>query len=151
MVKFWILNLKTKPNILWNHLVRKCSFRHNLTGAHKKKTYLTNVVKESVLMKEMPYRPLNMESFGHKIIILSQPVPLTGTGVLYPRVREFFWSNLNNSPYNSRHISLHNCLHTSLHTNLNNCHTVCYDVESKIWPKSIKNWMRYEHLNKLRY
>ena len=25
-----------------------------------------------------------MESFGHKMIISSQPVPLTGTGVLYP-------------------------------------------------------------------
>ena len=32
-----------------------------------------------------------MESFGHKMIISSQPVPLTGTGVLYPRVRDFFF------------------------------------------------------------
>ena len=31
-----------------------------------------------------------MESFRHKMIISSQPVPLTGTGVLYPRVRDFF-------------------------------------------------------------
>ena len=31
-----------------------------------------------------------MKSFGHKMIISSQPVPLTGTGVLYPRVRDFF-------------------------------------------------------------
>ena len=30
-----------------------------------------------------------MESFCHKMFILSQPVPLTGTGVLYPRVRDF--------------------------------------------------------------
>ena len=30
-----------------------------------------------------------MESFGHKMFISSQPVPLTGTGVLYPRVRDF--------------------------------------------------------------
>ena len=30
-----------------------------------------------------------MESFGHKMIIWSQPVPLTGTGVLYPCVRDF--------------------------------------------------------------
>ena len=30
-----------------------------------------------------------MDSFGHKMIISSQPVPLTGTGVLYPRVRAF--------------------------------------------------------------
>ena len=47
MVKFWILNLITKP---------------------------TNL----------------MESFGHKMFISSQPVPLTGTGVLYPRFRDFF-------------------------------------------------------------
>ena len=33
-----------------------------------------------------------MESFGHKMIISSQPVPLTGTGVLYPRVRDFFFT-----------------------------------------------------------
>ena len=31
-----------------------------------------------------------MESFGHKMFISSQPVPLTGRGVLYPRVRDFF-------------------------------------------------------------
>ena len=31
-----------------------------------------------------------METFGHKIFILSQPVPVTGTGVLYPRLRDFF-------------------------------------------------------------
>ena len=31
-----------------------------------------------------------MESFGHKMFILSQPVPLTGRGVLYPRVRDFY-------------------------------------------------------------
>ena len=30
-----------------------------------------------------------MESFGHKIFISSQPVHLTLTGVLYPRVRDF--------------------------------------------------------------
>ena len=33
-----------------------------------------------------------MESFGHKMIVSSQPVPLTGTRVLYPRVRDFFSS-----------------------------------------------------------
>ena len=37
-----------------------------------------------------------MESFGHKIIILSQPVPLTRRGVLYPRVRDFFLLNGKN-------------------------------------------------------
>ena len=35
-----------------------------------------------------------MESFGHKIFISSQPVPLTGTGVLYPRVQDFFLTDL---------------------------------------------------------
>ena len=30
-----------------------------------------------------------MESFGHKMIISSQPVPLTGTVDLYPRVQDF--------------------------------------------------------------
>ena len=30
-----------------------------------------------------------MESFGHTMFISSQPVPLTGTGVMYPRVRDF--------------------------------------------------------------
>ena len=30
-----------------------------------------------------------MESFGHKMFISSQPVPLMGRGVLYPRVRDF--------------------------------------------------------------
>ena len=32
-----------------------------------------------------------MESFGHKMIISSQPVPLTGRGVFYPRVRDFYF------------------------------------------------------------
>jgi len=40
-------------------LVAKCPFHRNL-------------VKEYALMKEMPCRPLNMESFGQKIFILSQ-------------------------------------------------------------------------------
>ena len=57
-----------------------------------------------------------------------------------------FFTGINNSPHNS----LHNCLHTSLHNNLHNCHTVCYDVESKIWTKSIKNLLRYEQFNKTR-
>ena len=53
------------------HFVTKCSFRHNLTEANKQKTYLTKV-KEYELMMEMPFRPLNMESFGHKMLISSQ-------------------------------------------------------------------------------
>ena len=36
-----------------------------------------------------------MESFGHKMFISSQPVPLTGTGVLYPRLQDFLvWFEL---------------------------------------------------------
>ena len=31
-----------------------------------------------------------MELFGQKMFISSQRVPLTGTGVLYPRLRDFF-------------------------------------------------------------
>ena len=54
-------------------------------------TYLTKVVKEYVLMQKMTWRPLGMESFGHKMFILSQPVLLTGTAVLYPRVRDFYF------------------------------------------------------------
>ena len=34
-----------------------------------------------------------MESFGHKMFISSQPVPLTGRGVLYLRVRDFLLRN----------------------------------------------------------
>ena len=34
-----------------------------------------------------------MESFGHKMFISSQPVPLMGKGVLYPRLRDFFITN----------------------------------------------------------
>ena len=31
---------------IWNYLVPKCSFCHNLKGASDQKTYLTKVVKE---------------------------------------------------------------------------------------------------------
>ena len=44
-------------------MVTRCSFGHNLTSASKQKTDLTKVVKGYALMKEMPCRPLNMESF----------------------------------------------------------------------------------------
>ena len=37
------------------------------------KTSLTKVVKEYALIQEMSWRPLNMESFGHKMFISSQP------------------------------------------------------------------------------
>ena len=39
-----------------------------------------------------------MESFGHKMFISSQPVPLMGTGVLYPRMQDFSKDNLNPVP-----------------------------------------------------
>ena len=54
-------------------MVTKCSFRHNFTGASNQKTSLTKVVKEYVLMQKMSWRPLRMESFGHKMFISSQP------------------------------------------------------------------------------
>ena len=53
-------------------MVTKYSFRHNLNEATKPKTDLTIVVEEYALMMEMPYRPVNLESFGHKIFISSQ-------------------------------------------------------------------------------
>ena len=53
-------------------MVTKCSFRHNFTGASNHKTSLTKLAKEYALIKEMSWRPLNMESFGHKKLISSQ-------------------------------------------------------------------------------
>ena len=54
------------------HLVTKWSFSHKLIEATKPKTYLTKVVKEYALMMEIVCAPLNMESFGNKMLILSQ-------------------------------------------------------------------------------
>ena len=54
-------------------MVTKCSFRHNFTGASNQKTSLTKLVKE------MSWRQLNIESFGHKMFILSQPYIFSGT------------------------------------------------------------------------
>ena len=39
----------------------------------KQKTYLTKVVKAYAIIMEMMCRPLDMESFGHKMFIVSQP------------------------------------------------------------------------------
>ena len=39
----------------------------------KQQTYLKKVVKEYALIQEMSWRPLNIESFGHKMFISSQP------------------------------------------------------------------------------
>ena len=55
--------------IIWSQMVH---FVTTLLKPLNKKTYLTKVVKEYALMKEMPCRPLNMESFGHKIFIQSK-------------------------------------------------------------------------------
>ena len=51
------------------------SFGHKMiiSSQLEQNTYLTKVVNEYALMKEMPHRPLNMESFCHKMFILSQP------------------------------------------------------------------------------
>ena len=62
----------TKPNKLWNHLATTFSFHHNFPEATKQKKYLTKAVKEYELIMEMTCRPLNMESFGHKMFISSQ-------------------------------------------------------------------------------
>ena len=64
---------------IWNHFVTKCSFRHNLTEVTKQENYLTKAVKEYALMLEMPWRPLNMESFHHKMFISSQNVHFVTT------------------------------------------------------------------------
>ena len=55
-----------------------------------------------------------MESFGHKIFISSQPVPLMGTGVMYPRVRDFLL--LLNIEYSE--VRLETKLIKQLHTRL---------------------------------
>ena len=71
-----------------SHLVTKCSFRHNLTGASKQKTYLTKVVKEYALMKKMLCNV-------YFVTILTGP--LMRMGVLYHRVRDFYSVNLQHS------------------------------------------------------
>ena len=58
---------------LCSYLVTKCSFCHNSTGNSNQKTSLTKVVKEYVLIQEMSWKSLYMESFGHKMFISSQP------------------------------------------------------------------------------
>ena len=49
------------------------------------KSFLLGVLRTLMLIK-----PPNMQSFGHKLFISSLPVHLTGRGVLYPRVRDFY-------------------------------------------------------------
>ena len=51
----------------------KMFFRHNFTGASNKKKSLTKVVKEYALIKEMSWRSLTLDSFGHKMFISPQP------------------------------------------------------------------------------
>ena len=43
-------------HLICNHLVTKCSFRHNLNEATKQETDLTIVVEEYALINEMPYK-----------------------------------------------------------------------------------------------
>ena len=57
----------TKYGIIWSQIVYFVTSK--LMPLNKQKTYLTKVVKEYELIKEMLCRPLNMESFGHKIFI----------------------------------------------------------------------------------
>ena len=59
-------------HLIWNHLVTKSSFRHNLNEAPKEKTDLKIFVEEYAHMMEMLCRPLNMESVGHKMPISSE-------------------------------------------------------------------------------
>ena len=51
----------------------KILFCHNLTEATKQKTDWTKAVNEHALMMEIRCRPINMESFSHKMFISSQP------------------------------------------------------------------------------
>ena len=54
-------------------MVTKSSFCHNLTCASNQKTYFTKNVRLGVIRKEMLPKPLNMQPFGHKTLISSQP------------------------------------------------------------------------------
>ena len=58
-------------------------------GVSKQETYLTKVVKEYGLIKEIPCRPPNMESIGDKMFILSEQLLFTRMGVMYPRLQDF--------------------------------------------------------------
>ena len=72
-------------------MVTKCSFRHNLTGASKQKVYLTKTCQvictyEGNAMQTTKYGIIWSEKV-HFVTTLT--VPLTKTGVLYPRVPDF--------------------------------------------------------------
>ena len=47
--------MSCRPLIIWNQLVTKCSFCHNLTGASKQKTYLTKVDKQGKAIQTTKY------------------------------------------------------------------------------------------------
>ena len=57
----------TKYGVIWSQNV------HFVICASNKKTSLTKVVKEYALINKMSWRLVNMESFGQKMFILSQP------------------------------------------------------------------------------
>ena len=74
-------------------MVTKCSFRHNLTGASKQKVYLTKTCQvictyEGNAMQTTKYGIIWSENVH---FVTNLPVPLTGTGGLYPRVQDFFF------------------------------------------------------------
>ena len=56
-----------------SHFVTKCSFCHSLTCNSNQKKSFTKIVKQSVLRKEMLSKLLNIQSFGHRTFISSQP------------------------------------------------------------------------------
>ena len=62
-----------RGHLICNRLVKKCSCRHNLNCVSEQKTYLTKVVEKYALMKEVSLTSLDMESFGTKMFISSQP------------------------------------------------------------------------------
>ena len=60
----------TNYGIIWSQNVHLVT---TLLVTLMKPNLLTKVVKEYALIQKMSWRPLNMESFGHKIFISSQP------------------------------------------------------------------------------
>ena len=79
-------------------MVTKCSFCHNLTVASKQKTYLTKVVKEYVLMKEIPFIFIYVKicSFRHNFTGASnQKTSLTKVVKKYALIKEMSWKPLN--------------------------------------------------------
>ena len=66
-------NNQTNPKLNRKSFGHKWSFCLNFTGISNQKPSWTKVVEEDSLIKEVSKRPLNMESFGNKILISKQP------------------------------------------------------------------------------